>query len=118
MFKGEKGFLIADFENRILLPYGKDTDMTYYNKRSADKVLPDMNGFQQEWFDACKGDVHKTSCNIPYNSDMAEMMLLGHVAYRAGAKIEYDGAAGRVTNNPEADKLLRREYRKGWTLDG
>ena len=118
MFKGEKGFLIADFENRILLPYGKDTDMTYYNKRSADKIIPNMKGFQQEWFDACKGDVQKTSCNILYNSIMAEMMLLGHVAYRAGSRIEYDGAHGRVTNNAEADKLLRREYRKGWTLDG
>jgi hypothetical protein len=49
---------------------------------------------------------------------MIENMLLGMVAYRAGKKITYDGAAGRVTNSPEADALLRRTYRPGWTLNG
>jgi hypothetical protein len=45
-------------------------------------------------------------------------MLLAHVAYRTGQKIEYDGASGRVTNVPEANALLRRTYRPGWTLNG
>ena len=49
---------------------------------------------------------------------MIEQLLLGLVAYRVGKKIEYDGAAGRVTNCPEANELLRRHYRPGWTLDG
>jgi hypothetical protein len=40
------------------------------------------------------------------------------VAYRTGQKIEYDGASGRVTNVPEANALLRRTYRPGWTLNG
>jgi hypothetical protein len=45
-------------------------------------------------------------------------MLLGLVAYRVGKKISYDGKAGRVTDNPEANALLSRTYRKGWTLNG
>ena len=49
---------------------------------------------------------------------MIEQLLLGLVAYRVGKKLEYDGAAGRVTNCPEANDLLRRQYRPGWTLDG
>jgi hypothetical protein len=32
--------------------------------------------------------------------------------------IEYDGASGRVTNVAEANALLRRTYRPGWTLNG
>ena len=32
--------------------------------------------------------------------------------------LAYDGKVGRVTDNPEADKLLRRTYRPGWTLNG
>ena len=43
---------------------------------------------------------------------------LAHLTYRAGQKIEYDGASGRVTNVPEANALLRRTYRSGWTLNG
>jgi len=35
-----------------------------------------------------------------------------------GKRIQYDGHAGRVTNDTAANELLSREYRKGWKLDG
>ena len=117
MFKGSKGFIIADFTSRMIIPFGDSADMTYYKRRSADKLIPPLGGFQQQWIKACKGDL-KTSCNFDYGGTMIEQMLLGLVAYRVGEKIEYDGAAGRVTNNAEADALLSRKYREGWTLDG
>ena len=43
-------------------------------------------------------------------------MLLGIVALRAGQsqKILYDGAAMRVTNMPDVNQWLTREYRAGW----
>jgi hypothetical protein len=43
-------------------------------------------------------------------------MLLGIVALRAGQskKILYDGAKMQVTNVPEANRWLSREYRQGW----
>ena len=47
-----------------------------------------------------------------------EMMMLGLAAYRAGEKLEYDGETGRVTNNEDANELLKRSYRPGWTLVG
>ena len=50
--------------------------------------------------------------------DTIEQMLLGLVAYRVGKKIEYDSVAGHVTNSPEANALLKRTYRPGWTLNG
>ncbi len=117
MFKGSKGFLVADFERRILLPNEEGADMTYYNRRPGEKLLPPIHHFQKEWFNACKGDL-KTSCDFDYNGRMIEMMLLGLAAYRAGKALEYDGANGRVTNDAGADKFLRRDYRKGWTLNG
>ena len=45
-------------------------------------------------------------------------MLLGLVALRAGQgrKLLYDGDAMRVTNAPDANALLTREYRSGWGL--
>jgi hypothetical protein len=43
-------------------------------------------------------------------------MLLGIVALRAGRKIHYDAAAMKITNAPEANEFLRRDYRKGWSL--
>jgi len=117
MFTGTQGYLVCDFENRLIIPRGNKADMTYYKHRAGSEVLPSMKGFQQEWFDACKGNL-KTSCDFDYNGVMQEQMLLGLVAYRAGGAIEYDGAAGKVTNNAQANEYLRRAYRSGWTLNG
>lgn len=117
MFSGSQGYLICDFEKRLVVPLGARADMTYYKPREADKLIPSMRGFQQEWFDACKGNL-KTSCNFDYAGQMIEQMLLGLVAYRAGGKIEYDAAQGRVTNNDKANQWLRRDYREGWKLNG
>jgi predicted dehydrogenase len=82
--------------------------------------------FQLEWIEACKGKsnnlVHgtssKTHCDFDYSGTMMEQMLLGLVAHRAGKKLTYDPATGRVTNAPEANDYLRRQYRANWTLSG
>ncbi len=117
MFTGSEGYLICDFEKRLLIPLGNRSNMTYFKPRAASEVIPSMKGFQQEWFEACKGSL-KTSCDFDYSGRMIEQMLLGLVAYRAGGKIEYDGASGKVTNNDKANEYLRRTYRSGWTLNG
>jgi hypothetical protein len=41
-------------------------------------------------------------------------MLLGVVSLRAGKKIVYDSQNMRVTNVPEANQYLSRQYRTGW----
>ena len=117
MFEGSKGWLVADFGSRVLIPRDNAANLTYYQPRAEAELIPPMGGFQQEWIDACKGDL-KTSCDFDYGGTLIEQMLLGLVAYRVGEKIEYDGAAGRVTSNAEADALIRKEYRAGWPLDG
>jgi hypothetical protein len=82
--------------------------------------------FQLDWLDACKGKsnsvVHgtssKTHCDFDYSGTMIEQMLLGLIAHRAGKRLEYDPATGRVTNMAEANDWLKRTYRSGWTLNG
>jgi predicted dehydrogenase len=118
MFKGTKGFLIADFESRMLLPFGDAPDSSYYKRRSPEAVLPPLGHFQKQWFDACKDPSLKTACDFEYSGNMIEQMLLGLVAYRVGKKIEYDGKTGQVANCPEATALLSRKYRDGWVLNG
>jgi hypothetical protein len=96
-------------------------------EKGADaQPAPGRDVFQMEWIDACKGKnnnvVHgtssKTHCDFDYSGTMMEQMLLGLVAHRMGKKLEYDPATGRVTNIPEANDYLKREYRSGWTLNG
>jgi hypothetical protein len=43
-------------------------------------------------------------------------MLLGIVSLRANAKLHYDAANMKVTNNAAANQFLTREYREGYSL--
>jgi len=119
MFKGDKGFIIADFNSRMVIPFGDNADMSYYHRRDPKDMLPNIGHFQKEWTNACKGNL-KTSCNFDYSGKMIEMMLLGLLSYRTGKDLDYNGKTGHVTNlaSAENDILFKRKYREGWVLNG
>jgi predicted dehydrogenase len=117
-FKGSKGFLIADFTSRIIIPFGAEADLSYYRPRPKEEQLPPLGHFQRQWIDACKNPALETACDFEYSANMIEQMLLGLVAYRTGEKIEYDPATGKVTNNSAANEFISRKYREGWVLNG
>jgi predicted dehydrogenase len=68
-----------------------------------------------EWIEACRGGP-KALSSFDYAGPFTEMVLLGNLAVRLGKKVEWDAAALKATNAPEADELIRREYRPGWNL--
>jgi predicted dehydrogenase len=117
MFKGSHGVLIADFGNRILIPLGKNTDMTYYTP--PQQARAPIGGFMQQWFDACRGD-GKTDCDFDYAGRMIETLMLGLVAHQAGKELHYDARTGKITNDAAANaaQSMKKEYRKGWVLNG
>ena len=117
MFKGTKGALIADFKNRILVPLGKDTDMSYYTP--PEKGREEIGGFMPQWFNACKTDL-KTDCDFDYAGRMIETLMLGLVAHQAGKELEYDARSGRIVNDSAANEAqsMKKPYRKGWVLNG
>jgi hypothetical protein len=69
------------------------------------------------WANAAKG-IGQTTSPFEYAARLTEVMLLGIVALRTGQgkKILYDAASMSITNAPEANQYLRREYRPGWGL--
>ena len=68
---------------------------------------------ERNWVNAAKGTTQASS-PFEYAAKLTEVMLLGVVALRAGRKIEYDGAAMRVTNVASANDFLQRAPRTGW----
>ncbi len=118
MFKGTKGFIIADYTKRLLLPFGKDADMSDYKQRAKERQLPAIGTFHQNWLDACKDPSKSTCCDFEYHGNLSEQMQLGLVAHRAGKTLEYDPKQGQITNAPEANAFLKRAYRDGWKLNG
>jgi hypothetical protein len=72
-------------------------------------------GFDK-WIAACKGGPKDTPGNFLSAGPLSTMVNLGYVALRAGRKIEYDPIKMAISNYPEANKYLTREYRNGWEL--
>ena len=54
--------------------------------------------------------------NFDHSGPFTEMVLLGNLAIRLGKKLDWDGPNMKALNAPEADALIRREYRAGWQL--
>jgi predicted dehydrogenase len=110
LFIGEKGILAADYGQYKLLP-----EKDFADFKAPSPFIPNSIGHHKEWIQACKTG-SKTLCNFEYSGALAETVLLGNVAYRSGGRIEWDAANMRIPNAPAAEKFLRREYRKGWSL--
>ncbi|MCE9604740.1 MAG: Gfo/Idh/MocA family oxidoreductase [Planctomycetia bacterium] len=72
-------------------------------------------GMKQEWVTAIQGGP-ATYSGFDVAGMLTEFILLGNVAVRTGKKLEWDGPGCKVTNCPEAEQYIRKEYRKGWEL--
>jgi predicted dehydrogenase len=109
LFVGSKGMLIAGMNTFKLYPEDKFADVR------RPQLSPRAIHHAQEWIAACKTG-SPTGCHFGYSGPLTETVLLGTVAYRAGRKLEWDAESMKVTNCPEANRFVRREYREGWTL--
>ena len=107
---GSEGMMIADYGRFNLFPAKKFAGV----RRPR---LGRMPSHAQDWIAACKaGKPTRPGCHFGYAGPLAETVLLGTVSYRAGRKLEWDPVKLKATNCPEADRFIRRENRKGWTL--
>ncbi|HTQ95285.1 MAG TPA: Gfo/Idh/MocA family oxidoreductase [Candidatus Acidoferrum sp.] len=68
---------------------------------------------EMNWVDSIKNKT-QSDCPFEYAAKLTETMLLGVVSLRAGKKIVYDSQNMRVTNVPDANQYLSRQYRTGW----
>ena len=113
-FVGDKGMMLEE----RLIPESRQRE---YGK--PPRKLERSPGHHKEWILACKGGKPAGS-NFPDHAGLlAQVVLLGNLALRPAlkekvtrVKLHWDGDAMKVTNMPEANQYLRREYRDGWTL--
>jgi predicted dehydrogenase len=111
-FVSENGVLVSDYGKNILSPSAKFKDY----QRPEQSIAPSA-GHYNEWLKACRGE-GETLCNFDYSGSLIEHNLLGNVAHRAGQTLDWDAKNFRITNDEAANKLLTKEYRKGWEVNG
>ena len=113
LFVGDKGKMFGHtlMPESLRKEYGKPPQM-----------IPRSPGHHIEWIEACKGGKPAGS-NFDHAGPLAEAVLLGNVALRPSLKekltrteLRWDSASLKITNVPEANQFLRREYREGWSL--
>ena len=112
MFVGDKGKILAGFHvnKPQLIPEKRMAGR-------ADQKLPKKertSGFIQFM------EAVKTGKQCPGSfteaGDITEAVNLYAAALRSGRMLKYDASSRKITNVPDANKYLSREYRKGWEL--
>jgi predicted dehydrogenase len=77
---------------------------------------PDDQNIKELWADflkAIKAGSRPVS-DIEEVQRSTNVALLGMLSYKLGRSVVWDGVKHECLGDPEANKLLRREYRKGW----
>ena len=136
VFVGTEGMLLASYGQRMLWPEKKFAAFEAPEPSippsigaelgrhapwvAAYKAHPEWRrtaevGHRAEWIAACKTG-SPTSANFGDSGPISEAVMLGTLAYRTGAKLDWDAENLRDTNAPAVNALLKRDYRPGWKL--
>jgi predicted dehydrogenase len=109
--------MVVGTEGALLLPH---TSMPFLLPRDKFKDVPREiakgPSHYHRFVNACLGG-EPTESHFVKTGPMAEAIILGTVAVRVpGEMLKWDSKNLRITNHPEAGRLLRRAYRSGWEV--
>ena len=124
MFVGDKGKILAGFrgDDPHIIPEKKMQEYRAAEKLPGAGWQPQPGQARRDagalWVAACKGG-QPTYGDFLLAGLISDAFTLAAVSLRLGGKrLLFDAASGKVTNLPEANKCLSREYRPGWELTG
>lgn len=112
LFVGDEGKIFAGFngQNPQLAAKGKIEPL--YPGQEPQARPADRNA---TWVPAFLGGPPSPG-NFLNARSISDAVTLGAVSLRAGKKVLFDSENMRITNAPDANQYLVREYRKGWEL--
>ena len=117
LYVGEKGIIYTGCygERMHIVPMEKMKQTP-----APPQTLPRPKDVFTDFIDACRAGKTDTAASFEYGTRLTEFTLLGNLSQYAGVgqKVEWDGPNMKVTNVPELNKWIKREYREGWRLNG
>jgi len=122
LFVGDKGKILGGFhsENPQLIPEAKMR--SYQAEVSATKPTPrepgagDRQGRDAAWAAAFKGGPASYG-DFLLAGPICDAVNLASVSLRLGGKrLLWDSKNAKISNIPEANRFLTREYRPGWEI--
>jgi predicted dehydrogenase len=111
MFVGDYGKILCEFHggNPVLIPASANKG---YIRPPA--TIERSKGHIEDWIGACRGG-KPARCTFESAAPVTEALNLGVIAMRTGKKLTWDPVKMQ-TNNEEANKLLKPDYRPGWEI--
>jgi predicted dehydrogenase len=128
LFCGTDGSLILDrsgheiIPDKVIEPYGF---RLVHGKRDLRKITLQAEKFKAkddglpahvQNFIECLHSREKPVCDIEITHRSTNTCHLGNIAYKLGRKLHWDVENETFLNDPEANRELGREYRKGYEL--
>lgn len=125
MFVGDKGKILGGFrgEEPRLIPEAKMR--AFRTAHNLPEPAPNQRGNRQgggrpsrdaAWIAAFKGGKPSYG-DFQLAGPICDAVNLAAISLRMGGRrLLWDSAAAKITNIPEANKLLTREYRPGWEI--
>ncbi len=124
IFYGTEGYLELEegtwkaFRKREKEPFAgsatsekKPVDPTYL-------AAPGGADHYANFIDAIRAGNNETlHCDINEGFYSSSLPLLANISYRLGRQLQFDGAKEKFVNDPEADKMLTRDYRKPYVIN-
>jgi predicted dehydrogenase len=123
LYPGEKypaeSAMLIGTEGALLIVHGGGLALLPQNKFEGYDMpkFSDRNHYHH-FVDACLGG-EKTESHFAQSGPMTEAILLGTVAIQVpDTSLDWDAVNLKFPNYPDANKYLRRTYRKGWQMAG
>lgn len=114
-----QGSLFVGTKGALLLPHIAQPTL-YPNAKFANTAFPTLPAVNHwhSFINAVRGE-GQTSAHFGYAGPLTEWVLLGGIATRfPNQSLEWDPVTMKVTNFDAANAFIRKEYRKGWEVEG
>jgi hypothetical protein len=115
LYVGEKGIIFTGTygDKMHIVPWQKMKETP-----APPKTLPRPRNIFADFIEACRAGRTDTAVGFDYGTRLTEFAILGNLAQHVGEgkKIEWDGPHMKVTNIPELNQWVKRDYRKGWQV--
>ena len=115
----DQGSIYIGTDGVLYSPY-IDAPILLPAEKFAGHKLPEPGGNDHyiQFVEAVRGNTG-TSAPFDYSGPLTESVLLGCLSTRfPGKTLEWDAKAVKVANVEEANRLVRKRYRKGWEVEG
>jgi predicted dehydrogenase len=111
LFVGDYGKILCDFQGSKprLIPASRNKDYV-----KPPEMIERSKGHYLDWIEACRGG-KAARCTFQSAAPITAALNLGVIAMRTGKKLTWDPVK-METNNAEANKLLKPDYRPGWEI--